>query len=478
MFRSDGNRAIITVATAGDLARLKSVSLPVVIACVGFAAACGAAPTPAPSVPAHVRPALVVHPTAVAPDRPDDPPPRRWVQIDWSTVQLASDADAIALWQRIAPTGEDWDVKLGEVPTPIAHQLAIALLHEGNFTCVPPQPIVQQCAAPAIDLGDPAPNATIAEPCLRRWLAVWALGELDESDLPAIHDSLLTLAAMPPPENQLVAAALNFVPSDQGALRLELLGLAAASGHSDLASSSVGGLDNALLTEAATKLHIDGAVEVLSAEANRAVYLAAVADKKLRSITRIASLRDLVEADEANNKGKLLPDLQRLLVATTKDADCDIAATAADLLRAHGDLRFVPIRPHTRSPAVMMRQLCVLASWDRLPPSDQLPLDTWLPSQGVDVAIVTYDPNNTVDADGDGDPHFERVTDRIARDLFQLPDLEQMIAAFEHCTGTSCKTDDREFRFGFKPGPGGDLMLSSLEAIDRGPCDRTAIPKR
>jgi len=477
VFRSDGNRAIIAVATAGDLARLNIVT-KLALACVGFAVGCGAAPAPAPSAPAQPKPARVVHPTPVAADRPDDPPPRRWVQIDWSTVQLASDADAIALWKRIAPTGEDWDVKLGEVPTPIAHQLAIALLHEGNLTCVPPQPIVQQCALPPIDLGDPAPSATIAEPCLRRWLAVWAIGQLDDGDLPAIHDSLLALAAMPPPETQLVAAALNFVPSDQGALKLELLGLATAAGHADLASSSVGGLDIAMLTEAATKLHIDGAVEVLSAEANRAVYLTAVADKKLRSITRIASLQDLVEADDANNKGKPMPDLQRLLVATTKDADCDLAATAADLLRAHGDLRFVPTRPHTRSPAVMMRQLCVLAAWERLPSSDQLPLDSWLPAQGVDEAIVTYDPNNTIDADGDGDPHFERVTDRIARSQFELPDLEQMIAAFAHCTGTSCKTDDREFRFGFKPGPGGDLLLASVDSIDRAPCDKAAIPKR
>ncbi len=478
MFRSDGNRAIITVATAGQVGRLKLVTPLVLLACAGLTAACGAAPAPPPLAPAPVRPARVVHPTPVPADRPDDPPPRRWVQVDWSTVHLASDADAIALWKRIAPTGEDWDVKLGEVPTPIAHQLAIALLHEGNFTCVLPQPIVQQCAMPPVDLGDPAPNATIAEPCLRRWLAIWALGQLDESDLPAIHDSLLALAAMPPPENQLVSAALSFAPSDDGALRLELLALAAAAGHTDLASSSVGGLDTAALTEAATRLHIDGAVEVLSAEANRAVYLTAVADKKLRLVTRIESLHDLVDADDASNNGKPLPDLQRLLVATTRDTDCELAATAADLLREHGDLRFVPTRPHTRSPAVMMRQLCVLASWDRLPPSDQLPLDSWLPLQGVDQAVVTYDPNNTIDADGDGDPHFERVTDRISRDQFQLPDLEQMVAAFAHCTGTTCKTDDREFRFGFKPGPGGDLLLASVDSIDRGPCDKSAIPKR
>jgi hypothetical protein len=52
-----------------------------------------------------------------------------------------------------------------------------------------------------------------------------------------------------------------------------------------------------------------------------------------------------------------------------------------------------------------------------------------------------------------------------------------MIAAFAHCTGTSCKTEGREFRFGFKPGRGGELMLATIDSIDRPPCDKAAIPK-
>jgi hypothetical protein len=362
-------------------------------------AACASAQQPSPIAPAPVKRPLALHPTPIPADRPDDPPPRKWIQIDWSTVQLASEADAIALWHRIAPTGDDWEVKLGEVPGPIGHELALALLHEGNFTCVQPPPSGQACPTAPIDIADPAPTATLADPCLRRWLAIWALAQVDDSDLPAIRDSLQAFVALPAPESQLIAAAFHAVPPDQQDLHLELLGIATAAGHGDVASSMLDGLDLPHLTVAATKLHIDGAVEMLSAEATRAVYVGAVADNKLRTITRIASLRDLIEVDDANNKGKPLPDLQRLLVATTKDADCELAAAAADALRQHGDLRFVPVRPHTRSPAIMMRQLCVLASWDRLPPGDQQPLESWLPPQGVDESIVTYDPNNTVDAE-------------------------------------------------------------------------------
>jgi hypothetical protein len=34
-------------------------------------------------------------------------PPRRLPTIDWNAVRIASDADALALWTKIAPTGAD-----------------------------------------------------------------------------------------------------------------------------------------------------------------------------------------------------------------------------------------------------------------------------------------------------------------------------------------------------------------------------------
>ena len=40
--------------------------------------------------------------------------------IDWSAVSLTSDDDALALWQRIAPTGDDWSDKLDEMPGRLA----------------------------------------------------------------------------------------------------------------------------------------------------------------------------------------------------------------------------------------------------------------------------------------------------------------------------------------------------------------------
>ena len=46
-----------------------------------------------------------------------------------------------------------------------------------------------------------------------------------------------------------------------------------------MASITIGNLDEPHLLEAVTRLHIDGALEILSAEAHRATYLAAVTDE-------------------------------------------------------------------------------------------------------------------------------------------------------------------------------------------------------
>ena len=45
-----------------------------------------------------------------------------------------------------------------------------------------------------------------------------------------------------------------------------------------------------------------------------------------------------------------------------------------------------------------------------------------------------------------------------------------MIRALAHCKDTVCSSDEREFRFGFKPGPGGDLLLTRLEVVEKPPC--------
>ena len=54
------------------------------------------------------------------------------------------------------------------------------------------------------------------------------------------------------------------------------------------------------------------------------------------------------------------------------------------------------------------------------------------------------------------------------RDYFKRLDND-MVRAFRHCKGTTCSSDDRDFRFGLKM-ISGNLWLSSLELIERPPC--------
>jgi hypothetical protein len=84
-----------------------------------------------------------------------------------------------------------------------------------------------------IDVPEPAPTATFADPCLRRVLAIWAIGQL-EDELANARDALKAIAAIPPPESELVAAALQALPEDEQDARMELFAIAFAAGHREL----------------------------------------------------------------------------------------------------------------------------------------------------------------------------------------------------------------------------------------------------
>jgi hypothetical protein len=83
--------------------------------------------------------------------------------------------------------------------------------------------------------------------------------------------------------------------------------------------------------------------------------------------------------------------------------------------------------------------------------------------------LVEYDALSDVDADGDGDPHTRRSVDLIPRGELTVPEAEDLARAMKRCTGTSCKSADREFHFTFRP-VGGELLLSRLDIVERPPC--------
>jgi hypothetical protein len=414
--------------------------------------------------PAPVRPSEAPSVTPPAPD-PDlhRPPPRRLLDIDWEKVALTDDAAAIAVWHRIAPTGADREDKLQEIPAAAARPLAIAVLHGGNFTCA--RPPSGECARPRYDVDPPADTAGFDDPCLRRVLALWSIDQLDDRDLPAIKAALHGIAAIPPPESQLVAAAIHAIPEEDHDARLAILAIAWRAGQHDLVNAGVGGLDEAHLITAVRQHHIAGALDVLSAEGHRAVYVAAINDEALAPSARTMAINELGAVDDP-----IASDLRAALVSAAKAKDCSVAAAAARALDLRGDHRFAPRRPRTASAGQLMRAMCVLASYEALQRSDEASLlPTYVPPRGLERVVITYDPLSDVDSDGDGDLHTTHSAELVPRADAMLPEIEDLVRAMQHCTGAICVSDDHEFRFVSRPF-GGELMLSRIELADRPPC--------
>ncbi|HLL23158.1 MAG TPA: hypothetical protein VK427_13560, partial [Kofleriaceae bacterium] len=396
----------------------------------------------------------------------EQPARPKLLDIDWSTVVIASSADALSLWARIAPTGLDWEDKLGELPDAVQRPLAVALIEGGNFACMPPVP-PSDCAAPAFDVKEPAPTAGFADPCLRRLLGLWAVNQLDDADLPRLRPALGAMVAIPPPESELVAAVLGAVPEDDHALRLELVAHAWRAGQRDVAAAAVGKLDEPRLIEAVTKHHIDSAVEILSADGHRATYLAAVVDEQLGARARMRAMVDLAAIGD-----KLPDDVRAALVKAARARDCSVAATAARLLARAGDMRFVPVRPRGATTSKLMRALCVLASYERDAPADEPSLLAgYVPRRGLERVRITYDPLSDTDDDGDGIVHTTHDAVLVPLDQLAVPEVEDLVSAFARCTGTVCKSDEHAYRFTFKRS-GGQLVLTRLEIAERPPCPK------
>jgi len=442
------------------------VSCRLRFALVATLAACRSVPREAPqhAVAPAPPPDAEVHHLAEL----ETPPAPHLLAIDWAAVRVDSDAESVALWKQIAPTGEDYEQKLAELPgdSPIPHELALALLRGGNFTCVPPV-AAHGCMHAPIAIDRPAPTATFDDPCLRRVLAMWSIEQLDADDVAHAHDALRAIAAIPPPESELVATAIKAIPEADQDGRLDLLRIAKQAGQHELVDNLLGGFDEAHLIAAVRDVHIDGALEVLPADTYGAIYLHAIGDDHLATRTRQQAIAELAEAA---GDGKLPASTRSVLVAASRAADCGVAA-AARALDQHGDHGFVPARPHARTAAAMVRPLCVLASYEQLQRADEASVfPTYVPARGLELVKVAYEPYNEIDIDGDGDPHTERTIDLIPRDGLVVPEVDDVVRAMHHCTGASCTSDDHEFRFGFKSGPGGDLWLARLELVDRPPC--------
>jgi len=394
-------------------------------------------------------------------------PDRARLDIDWASTPTTTDAEAVAVWRRILPTGVDWDLRLAQIPEDRVAPLAAALLRGGNFACAPLTG--GGCTPGYLGWPDPAPDATFDEPCLRRAVALWAMSNLDGDQVAALVPVLRSIAGSPQVDDELAGAALVAAGDQSEATRLDLLRAAREAGHAGAVDDELGDMSEQGLITAATDLHIDAAIEALDVGLSRPVFLAAVRDRQLRPATRIDAIHEL----SADVTGAAPRDLEKLLVEAARDPDCGVAATAATTLNGFGKKDAMPRRPRTRKVADAMRALCVMAAADAVDAARPFVGPT-----GLKVIERTYDANlefakdDDDDADGDHDPRTSRTVETVTgKDLVEIPFDADIPAAMARCKGTVCALPGGvELTFTFAPARDGGLWLDAIERHDRGDC--------
>ena len=398
------------------------------IVCFAGAACAHSAPTPAPPPP-QTPPLPKAEPL---PPPSNEPAPAPLLSIDWKKVQVTDDASALALWGKIAPTGADWELRIGELPDDdgLQRHLAFALLRGGDFLCKMPE-AASSCAAAATL--NAAPDSTLSDPCLRRELALWALDRLDDEDARTLERELLALVALPPPEDELVREAFDLVPVGADQLLLHMIEAAHAAGQGANADESLSWLPRPMLLQVATKLHSDGALRALDPAEARAAFIAAITDGKLKPATSIAAIDDLISADDTRDQ-KLKKDVRAALLAALKDPRCEVAAAAARALVNAGERRYLP-RPVLTSIPASLRALCVMAAYSQEETGVEAGVDSSLRRFISKRGLQIYDHAEiTAPPDEIGGEVI------LPAELIVLPFLEELSAALEHCTTTNAGT--------------------------------------
>jgi hypothetical protein len=216
--------------------------------------------------------------------------------LDWKALRMETQADALAVWAQIAPTGADWRLKLAEIPSDdkMRTLLAQALLNGGNFAC-PVLTAADHCGvATPVDFFEMADNAGFADPCLRRELAFWSLAQLNDTDATSVEDGLLDIAKLPAPEQELISAGFDLLPVDVEGDRLALLMIEqlpdASSRELKVPTLSVAAAEIAL-----TKLRYEPAAEVLNPAQHESALLQAVHDSKISSQRRFLIAKELLQ---------------------------------------------------------------------------------------------------------------------------------------------------------------------------------------
>ncbi len=330
------------------------------------------------------------------------------------------------MWRALAPTGATYEQVLASIPAEpeLRRSMAVALLREADFAC---NDTVEEwgCADSWQVLAPLDPAATIDDPCLRRFLAVWSLQQLEPDDAISLGEVMVDLASMPMPEDALPRAAFDVAPDD--GLRLRML---AAAEHGDQYTDTLES-DHARVA-ALVRLHLPGALAGLDVAAHRDALRPALLDPELDSYTRAALLEGF--ADDPDDR------VTHALAELADDLDCGLAMRAATLLAERGDPSRLPVRPRNRDPEAHLRALCMLGS--------DADMTAWIGDAGYDTTVTTYDDAPVVDHVDRDDAGFD----------------ERLIASSWTCDGLTCTAGSATVTF--EPAADGGLELATIESTE------------
>jgi hypothetical protein len=450
-------------------------------------AACGGTPAPAPRTTA---------PAAAEVDAPQQPDPGLGADdvvdptgIDWDAVSYATDDEALAIWARLGLDGENVSERLAWVPEldALREAMAKAILREGNFAC-PPIAKPLSCEKNLLEFPELRAEQTLTDPCLRRELALWALGEVGDDVLTGeLAPDLIALAGLPPPEEELNRAALYRV--EDTTLRLQMLDAAERAGNETIADENLGNLSASGLEAAVLQHHIDGALIALGVDGSLNLYLQAMVDPALRPETRAYAARELGSyASDIDPGGPHTEAIVAALDRARLAADCALAGAALDALEMIEGTARAPTLTRASKPDAYARALCVALHrqdessaqaelLDQITPKGVVVEERFQDDGRVQQLWLEYpdepDANRDgapdvaeADPDGDGDPTTWVEAQRVPREgLDELPIWTEVRRALQTCKSAECQVPDQQvwFKLHWKKGPKGRRQLAKIE---------------
>ena len=358
----------------------------------------------------------------------------------------AAEADPMQAWAELDPRGRDYLDKLASVPPERRDAMAIAFLKSGNLTC-PSVAMSLPCGGIEQRMPAPLPSADLADPCLRRQIAVWALDQLDGASIAReLPDVARALAGARAPELDFPRILIEKVEDTE--LLVELIGKANEAGHDELADRSIERVPRENLRRLATEFGVNAAFEavaldLLDEDMDRREWRFLL--RKLRLETRLRLIEIFASRLAAS-------DPERRQAATyivRLAADCPARVAAFDVLE--------PVAPQ------LAKGLAENGGWNgracfalrREGPSSPA-IRALVSDKGLRVERYSDHPNDDTE---------DRVWTLHEKndDAFEMPYADELKEVLSACDDSECHVPGTTIRFRFTLSPD----HRKLEAIER-----------